>query len=79
MADNPNHTLDQRREQKATEQLMQDSVSRLASVASDGMEVWQKQLALGSTIAGYWADTFHTAQSALGQMINQAQQNRKSA
>jgi hypothetical protein len=78
---NPNHSLDRRREEKATENLMQDSVARLSSVASDGLEIWQKNLAFGSTIANYWADTFKVAQTAIGQMITQTEQhqNRRSA
>jgi hypothetical protein len=56
MADSPtlNQTLGRRREERAAEQLMQDSVNRLSNIAIDGLEVWQKYLSFGSSIAYYW-------------------------
>ena len=43
MADSPtlNQTMGRRREERAAEQLMQDSVNRLSNIAIDGLEVWQ--------------------------------------
>jgi hypothetical protein len=56
MADSPtlNQALGRRREERAAEQLMQDSVNRLSNIAIDGLEVWQKYLSFGSSIAYYW-------------------------
>ena len=56
MADSPtlNQTLGRRREERAAEQLMQDLVNRLSNIAIDGLEVWQKYLSFGSSIAYYW-------------------------
>ena len=56
MADSPtlNQTLGRRREERAAEQLMQDSVNRLSNIAIDGLEVWRKYLSFGSSIAYYW-------------------------
>ena len=43
MADSPtlNQTLDRRRDERAAEQLMQDSVNRLSNIAVDRLKVWQ--------------------------------------
>ena len=56
MADSPtlNQTLGRRREERAAEQLMQNSVNRLSNIAIDGLEVWRKYLSFGSSIAYYW-------------------------
>ena len=55
MADSPtlNQTLGRRREERAAEQLMQNSVNRLSNIAIDGLEVWRKYLSFGSSIAYY--------------------------
>jgi hypothetical protein len=85
MADTPNpntdvnHSLDRRREEKNVknvENIVQDSISRMTELTSSQMEVWQKQLALGSQIANYWSDTFNIAQQSFGRMIENAQQQQ---
>jgi len=35
---------------------MQDGVNRLSNIAVDGLEVWQKYLTFGSSVAYYWGD-----------------------
>jgi len=75
----PNHSLDRRREERAVEHLMQDSASRLSELATTQMEVWQKQMALGSQVASYWSDTFNIAQQSFSRIIDTVQQQRRSA
>ena len=82
MADNNpstlNQSLDRRREEKAAEHLMNDSVNRLSHIAVDGLEVWQKYLSFGSGIAYYWGDALSATQASINQMISSVQ-NRKAA
>ena len=80
MADNStlNQTLDRRREERAAEHQMQDNVNRLANIAADGLEIWQKYLTFGSTVAYYWGDTLNVAQASVNQMVSTVQ-NRKAA
>jgi hypothetical protein len=73
---NPNHSLNQRREERAAEQFTQESVNRLAEIASCNMEVWQKQVEAASQMARYWADMLNSTQQAFGQFTNQIQQNQ---
>ena len=81
MADSPtlNQTLDRRREERAAEQLMQDSVNRLSNIAVDGLEVWQKYLSFGSSIAYYWGDALNAQEASIHQMISTVQNTRKAA
>jgi hypothetical protein len=81
MADNNpntlNQSLDRRREEKAAEQLMSDSVNRLSHLAVDGLEVQQKILSFWSGVAYYWGDSLNATQSSINQMIQSVQ--RKAA
>ena len=52
-----NQSLDRRREEKTAEHLMQDGINRLSNIAVDGLEVWQKYLTFGSSVAYYWGDS----------------------
>jgi len=65
-----NHSLDRRREEKSAEHLMQDGINRLSNIAVDGMEVWQKYLTFGSSVAYFWGDSLKAAQSSINQMIS---------
>jgi hypothetical protein len=79
MADNNpnvNQSLDRRREEKAAEQITQDSVARLAELATSNMEIWQKYFGFGAQVAHYWADAFHAAQQSIGQTISTMQSRR---
>lgn len=76
---NVNGTLDRRREERATEQFTEQYASRVNEIASCGLEIYQKQLNLGATIAHWWGDAFSTAQKATNQMISAAQSSRHAA
>lgn len=76
---NPNHSLDRRREEKALENLAQDSVARFTDLATSGMEVFQKNLAWQSEMARYWADSFTVAQNSMSQIISTVQQQHRRA
>ena len=73
-----NQSLDRRREEKAAEQLMSDSVNRLSNIAVDGLEMQQKYFSFWSGIAYYWGDSLSATQSSINQMISSVQ-NRKAA
>ena len=70
---NPNTSLDWRREERSTQHLMQDGVNRLSNIAVDGLEVWQKYLTFGSSVAYYWGDSLKAAQASINQMISSVQ------
>ena len=55
---------------------MQDGVNRFANIAADGLEIWQKYLTFGSSVAYYWGDTFSAAQASVNQMISTMQNCR---
>ena len=74
-----NQSLDRRREEKSAEHLMQDGVNRLSNIAVDGLEVWQKYLTFGSSVAYFWADSLKTAQSSINQMISSVQNSKRAA
>ena len=76
---NPNTSLDRRREERSTEHLMQDGVNRLSNIAVDGLEVWQKYLTFGSSVAYYWGDSLKAAQSSINQMISTVQNSKRAA
>ena len=73
-----NQSLDRRRDEKAAEHMMQDSVSRLSNIAVDGLEIWQKYFTFGSSVAYWWGDSLNAAQASVNQMINTVQ-NRRAA
>ena len=74
-----NQSLDRRREEKSAEHMMQDGVNRLSNIAVDGLEVWQKYLTFGSSVAYFWADSLKTAQSSINQMISSVQNSKRAA
>jgi hypothetical protein len=74
-----NQSLDRRREERGAEHLMQDGVNRLANIAAEGLEVWQKQLSFGSAVAYWWADSLSAAQSSISQMISTVQNRKRAA
>ena len=74
-----NQSLDRRREEKSAEHLMQDGVNRLSKIAVDGLEVWQKYLTFGSSVAYFWADSLKTVQSSANQMISSVQSSKRAA
>ena len=74
-----NQSLDRRREERSAEHLMQDGVHRLANIAVEGLEVWQKQLSSGSTVAYRWADSLSAAQSSISHMISTVQNRKRAA
>jgi hypothetical protein len=74
---NPNHSLNQRREERAIEQFTQDSVSRLAEIAACNLEVWQKQVDTLSRMAHYYGDALNTTQQMFGQFTHQIQNQTK--
>ena len=74
-----NQSLDRRREEKSAEHLMQDGVNRLSNIAVDGLEVWQKYLTFGSSVAYFWADSLKTVQSSVNQMISSVQNSKRAA
>jgi hypothetical protein len=76
---NPNTSLDRRREERSAEHLMQDGVNRLSNIAVDGLEVWQKYLTFGSSVAYYWGDSLKAAQSSINQMISTVQNSKRAA
>jgi hypothetical protein len=76
---NPNTSLDRRREERSAEHLMQDGVNRLSNIAVDGLEVWQKYLTFGSSLAYYWGDSLKAAQSSINQMISTVQNSKRAA
>lgn len=71
-----NHSMDRRREEKASENMMQDHTNRLAGFAADGLEIWQKQLAFGERVATFWVDTFSAAQNSISHMLSSVQSKR---
>ena len=73
---NPNHSLDRRREEKALENLAQDSVTRFTDLTTSGLEVVQKNIAWQSEFARYWADSLNIAQNSMNQIISTVQQRR---
>jgi hypothetical protein len=81
MADNPNvnQSMDRRREEKASEHIMQDNVNRLANIAVDGLEIQQKYLTFWSSIAYYWGDALNATRAPINQMISTVQNTRKAA
>jgi len=72
-----NHSLDRRREERALNDLAQDSVSRFTDLTSVGMEVMQKNIEWQSEVARYWADSLNVAHSSMNQIIQTVQQQRK--
>ena len=74
-----NQSLDRRREEKSAEHMMQDGVNRLSNIAVDGLEVWQKYLTFGSSVAYFWADSLKTVQSSVNQMISSVQNSKRAA
>ena len=74
---NPNHSLNRRREERAMEQLVQDSSDKFGELAATQMEIWQRQLGLGSQITGLWSDGFNVAQQSFGRMIETIQQQQQ--
>ena len=58
-----NQSLDRRREERSVEHMMQDGFNRLSNIAVDGLEVWQKYLTFGSSVAYYWGDSLKAAQN----------------
>jgi hypothetical protein len=42
------------------------------------LEIWQKYLTFGSTVAYYWGDALNVAQASVNQMISTVQ-NRRAA
>ena len=74
-----NQSLDRRREEKTAEHLMQDGINRLSNIAVDGLEVWQKYLTFGSSVAYFWGDSLKTAQSSINQMISSVQNSKRAA
>jgi hypothetical protein len=74
-----NQSLDRRREERSAEHLMQDGVNRLSNVAVDGLELWQKYLTFGSSVAYFWGDSLKSAQSAINQIISTVQSSKRAA
>jgi hypothetical protein len=70
---NPNHSLDRRREERAMETMAQDGLSRFNELASSGLEVVQKQLAWQAEAARYWADTLTIAHNSMAQLASTLQ------
>lgn len=66
-----NSTLEARREAREAEQMMTESVNRMTEVASNCMEIGQKQLALCSSMFHFWGDCYNSAQSAMDRMVGQ--------
>jgi hypothetical protein len=44
-----------------------------------GLEVWQKYLSFGSSIAYYWGDALNAQGASIHQMISTVQNTRKAA
>jgi hypothetical protein len=74
----PNHSLNRRRDERATEQFAQDGVNRLSEIAACNMEVFQKQTEVMAQLTRLWADAFTTTQKTISQFTDQIQ-NRRSA
>jgi xylose isomerase len=70
-----NHTLDRRRDEKATEQVMQENVSRMSDLAINGMEVGQKVLGLQASVFNFWADHYSGLQNVIGHMVSTTQKS----
>jgi hypothetical protein len=69
-----NSSLNNRREERAANELINEGMNRLSDVAADGLEVWQKGLAFNARIAHFWGDQLYTACNSMGQMIQQQQE-----
>ena len=74
-----NQSLDRRREEKSAEHMMQDGVNRLSNIAVDGLEIWQKYLTFGSSVAYYWGDSLKATQASINQMISSVQNSKRAA
>jgi hypothetical protein len=74
-----NHSLDRRREERALNDLAQDSVTRFTDLTAVGMEVMQKNIEWQSEIARYWADSLNVAQNSMNQIISTVQQQQRKA
>jgi hypothetical protein len=70
-------SLDRRREERALNELAQDSVTRFTDLTAVGMEVMQKNIQWQSELARYWADTLNVAHNSMSQIIQTTQQQRK--
>lgn len=68
-----NQTLDRRREEKAAEQLLQESVSRTTELTSCAMEICQKNIAYGASMLRFWTDSLETVQASMGQVVQHTQ------
>jgi hypothetical protein len=75
----PNHSLDRRRDERAMEQLAQDSAQRITELTASSLEAWQKQLDVATQMAKFWVDTLHVNQQAFNQITQQLTQTRRSA
>jgi hypothetical protein len=76
----PNHSLNRRRDEKAAEQMLQDNAQRLSDITACGIEAWQKQIEVTTHMARYWADMLETTQRTFGQFTSHIQnQTRRSA
>ena len=73
---NPNHSLDRRREEKALENLAQDTTTRFVDLTTSGLEVVQKNIAWQSEIARYWADNLTIAHNSMNHIVASMQQRR---
>lgn len=65
------------RDERALEQLVQDSAARWTDIQYSTVEMLQKQLAFNHQIANYWAESFQLAQGTLGQFANTIEKQRR--
>ena len=68
-----NQTLNQRRDVKAAEQLMQEGVNRIGELTSCAMEVTQKNIAYSASMLRYYTDALEAMQTSIGQVIDRTQ------
>ena len=71
----PNHSLDRRRDQRAAEQLAQDNAARITEMTNTALEAWQKHIEVSTQMAKFWVDALHANQQAFNQLINQTRRS----
>ncbi len=69
-------SLSRRREERAAEQLGQETVNHISELTENSLEIWQKQIACMATAAHYLGDSFNAISRAMAQMIQQTERLR---
>lgn len=69
---NLNHSLNQRRDQRAADQLMQSGIGRMSDISVAWMELCQKQIGLYASCCQYTGETLTEICNTMGQMTQQA-------